>query len=401
MVTYAGSLGRANDLPTVLRAAARLRDATRIRFLLVGGGKEWASLREAALLQGLENVVFGGHFPKSQMADILAASDVCLATLQDLPMFRTVYPNKVFDYMAAGRPTILAIDGVIREVIEAADGGAFVQPGHDAMLADAVRRYEQDAALVQRQGASARRYVEQHFERADQAAALERVIEQLAQRRTTPSWYGAYFKRPLDLLLAAAAAVALSPLILGVYLLVRWKLGSPAIFRQPRAGRNGRVFTLYKFRSMRDATDPLGQPLPDEQRLTPLGLRLRALSLDELPQLWNILRGEMSLVGPRPLLVRYLPRYSPEQARRHDVRPGVTGWAQVNGRNAISWDEKFRLDVWYADHCSLGLDLKILAKTVARVLRRDDISSQGHATMPEFMGHEANSDVTTSQGAMP
>lgn len=193
-------------------------------------------------------------------------------------------------------------------------------------------------------------------------------------------------KRCLDLAIAAPLFVLTAPLIGLISLLVRWQLGSPVFFRQERAGYRGAIFAIYKFRTMLNTRDAQGQLLPDEQRLTWLGRWLRQLSLDELPQLWNVLRGDMSLVGPRPLLVRYLPRYSPTQARRHEVPPGITGWAQVNGRNALSWEEKFELDVWYVDHASFALDLQILFRTFTRVLARRDVSSAGHATMPEFMG---------------
>lgn len=402
VATYAGSLGRANDLDTVLRAAAALRDQPHIRFLLIGSGKELPALRARADELELENVVFGGHFPKTQMAEVIAASDVCLATLQNIPLFRTVYPNKVFDYMAAGRPTVLAIDGAIRRVIEAADGGVFVTPGSDTELAAAVRRYAADPALTRRQGAAARRYVSEHFERADQAAILDQLLRRLDRYRKPRGIYERWGKRSLDFLLALGVSLMLSPLVLVVYLLVRSQLGSPAVFRQPRAGWRGRIFTVYKFRTMTDGRDAQGNLLPDDQRLTAFGRRLRALSLDELPQLWNILRGDMSLVGPRPLLVRYLTRYSAAQDRRHAVRPGITGWAQVNGRNAIGWDEKFRLDEWYVDHLSFWLDLRILVATVAKVIRRDGIQAEQDVTMPEFMGSEQTdgepSRLAASQG---
>jgi sugar transferase EpsL len=169
-------------------------------------------------------------------------------------------------------------------------------------------------------------------------------------------------------------------------LVVRFKMGAPILFAQDRPGLNGRIFRMYKFRTMTDARDVHGRLLTDTQRLTPFGRWLRQSSLDELPELLNVLRGEMSLVGPRPLLVRYLPLYSIEQARRHEVLPGISGWAQVNGRNAISWNDKFRLDLWYVDHVSLVLDLRILLLTVWKVIRRDGISATGEASMPEFMG---------------
>lgn len=198
--------------------------------------------------------------------------------------------------------------------------------------------------------------------------------------------YEKFIKRGLDLLLSGAALLVLWPVLLVLVVLVRRKLGSPAIFCQERPGKNGKIFRLYKLRTMTDERDENGDLLPDEQRLTSFGRTLRSLSLDELPELWNIFRGDMSLVGPRPLLVKYLPLYNDEQARRHEVMPGLTGWAQVNGRNLVTWEDKFAMDVWYVDHISFALDLKILWLTVKAVLRREGISAQSSATMEEFQG---------------
>jgi len=195
---------------------------------------------------------------------------------------------------------------------------------------------------------------------------------------------GLFTKRVFDLLAVIVTAPIWLPVLAVVALLVRIKLGSPVFFRQQRPGRGEGIFEMIKFRSMRDARDGQGRPLPDSERLTPFGRRLRSTSLDELPELINVLRGEMSLVGPRPLLVEYLPRYSTEQRRRHEVPPGLTGWVQVNGRNALSWDEKFALDVWYVDHRGFWLDLRILFRTVWQVVARHGISAAGDATMPEF-----------------
>jgi|SRR5690606_6750205 len=195
-------------------------------------------------------------------------------------------------------------------------------------------------------------------------------------------------KRPLDVILSAMALLILSPVLLAIALLVRVGMGSPVLFRQRRPGLHGRPFTILKFRTMTEARDGDGTLLPDVDRLTVLGRFLRRTSLDELPELINVLRGDMSLVGPRPLRMHYLDHYTPEQMRRHDVLPGITGWAQVNGRNALTWEEKFALDVWYVDHVSFWLDLKILLMTVLRVLTGDGISQPGHATMPEFTGTE-------------
>jgi sugar transferase EpsL len=193
-------------------------------------------------------------------------------------------------------------------------------------------------------------------------------------------------KRAFDVVVAAAALVVLAPVLLILAYLVRTRLGSPVLFTQTRPGLHGRPFTIYKFRTMTDARDAAGNLLPDADRLTPFGRRLRSTSLDELPELLNILRGDMSLVGPRPLLMRYLERYNARQARRNDVRPGITGWAQINGRNAISWEQKFELDVWYVEHCSFWLDMRIILLTVWKVIRREGISAAGEATMGEFTG---------------
>ena len=195
-------------------------------------------------------------------------------------------------------------------------------------------------------------------------------------------------KRFFDLAIILLASPIWIPVLLLLALCVWAALGSPILFRQSRPGLNGRIFDLWKFRTMTDARDAEGNLLPDAQRLTRFGRWLRSISLDELPEVLNVLKGDMSLVGPRPLLVQYLDRYTPEQMRRHEVRPGITGWAQVRGRNALLWDEKFKLDVWYVDHQSLWLDLRILALTVGQVLRRTGISAAGEATMPEFMGDQ-------------
>ena len=193
-------------------------------------------------------------------------------------------------------------------------------------------------------------------------------------------------KRIIDFILALLGLIIASPILLIVAILVKTKLGSPILFRQPRVGLNGEIFEMVKFRTMKDATDSKGNPLPDEERLTKFGQVLRRTSLDELPELWNVLKGDMSLVGPRPLLVEYLPLYSKEQMKRHDVRPGITGYAQVNGRNNISWKKKFELDVYYVKNFSLWLDVKILVQTVAKVLGQADINQDGNVTMEKFNG---------------
>lgn len=203
---------------------------------------------------------------------------------------------------------------------------------------------------------------------------------------TKPAFYRRFGKRFFDVVMSGFGLALLSPILAIVAVLVRVKLGSPITFRQQRPGLHGTPFVLVKFRTMTDNRDASGAPLPDSDRLTPFGQFLRATSLDEFPELLNVLRGDMSLVGPRPLLIQYRERYTREQARRHEATPGITGWAQINGRNALSWDEKFRLDVWYVDHCSLLLDLKILALTCWKALMREGISQPGQASAAEFMG---------------
>lgn len=199
-------------------------------------------------------------------------------------------------------------------------------------------------------------------------------------------------KRLLDIFMSIVLLILFAPVLFAVAVAIRLSGPGPILFRQARPGLHGKPFTLVKFRTMSDARDAEGHLLPDEQRLTRLGAFLRSTSLDELPELWNVLKGEMSLVGPRPLLTQYLDRYTPEQARRHEVKPGLTGWAQVNGRNALTWEERFRLDVYYVDHWSLGFDLRILGLTVLKVLRREGISEPGRATMSEFMGTMGHND---------
>ncbi|MBR3972831.1 MAG: sugar transferase [Oscillospiraceae bacterium] len=207
------------------------------------------------------------------------------------------------------------------------------------------------------------------------------------------SFYETCIKRLLDVIFSSGALIVLSPVLLVTAILVRTKLGSPVIFCQERPGKNEKIFKLYKFRSMSDARDAQGNLLPDEVRLTKFGKLLRATSLDELPELWNILRGDMSIVGPRPLLVKYLPLYNEEQRHRHDVRPGLTGWAQVHGRNAITWEEKFCLDVWYVQNLSFATDVKTVFLTVKKVFCREGISSETAATMEEFRGTKESGHV--------
>ena len=389
VVTYAGALGLANDISTLLRAVDRLRDDPRIHFLLVGDGKERGNLEKLAHNLELSNVTFTGALPKALMPEVLAASDACVAILKDIPMFRTTYPNKVFDYMAAARPTILAIDGVIRQVVEAAYGGIFVPPGDHVSLASAIQVLSLDPQRAESMGMAARKYVVECFNRQDQALQFLTLAQRLVgekMKNGTVFSYKRKGKRLLDLMLTLPVFVITLPMMGLVALLIRARLGPPVFFRQQRPGLYGKAFYLYKFRTMTNAVDAGGKPLSDEERLTPLGRFLRSTSLDELPELFNVLKGEMSLVGPRPLLMKYLDRYTAEQMRRHELKPGITGHAQINGRNALTWEEKFSLDLWYVDHQSLWLDLKILALTLWKIFKREGINAPGKASGEEFRG---------------
>ena len=210
----------------------------------------------------------------------------------------------------------------------------------------------------------------------------------MTNRSQGNEFYRTVGKPLFDRIAASAALIVLSPVLAGLTLVIRSRIGSPVLFRQVRPGKDGVLFEMVKFRTMTEARSAGGALLPDDERMTPLGSFLRSTSLDELPELWNVARGEMSLVGPRPLLPRYLDRYTPEQARRHEVKPGITGWAQVNGRNGLGWEERFVLDVWYVDHVSSSLDARTLWKTITSVVTRDGVSADGHVSMPEFRGLE-------------
>lgn len=206
-----------------------------------------------------------------------------------------------------------------------------------------------------------------------------------------------FIKRLFDIISSMAGLIVISPLLVVLAVLVRLKLGSPILFCQPRPGLGGKAFVIYKFRTMTDQRDASGNLLPDEQRLPAFGRFLRSTSFDELPELLNVLKGDMSIVGPRPLMMKYMGRYSPEQARRHEVKPGITGWAQINGRNAVSWEDKFKLDVWYVDNWTFWLDMKIIFKSIWMVIAREGITQQGRATMDEFMGTPQNNTVEHPQ----
>jgi lipopolysaccharide/colanic/teichoic acid biosynthesis glycosyltransferase len=321
--------------------------------------------------------------PQSEIGNLLAAADVLLVHLKDDPLFHITIPAKTQFYLAMGKPILMGVSGDAAELIERSEAGIVVKPEDANAMAAGVLQFanmsDRDLAAM---GARGRSFYERELSEAAGVRATLAALEAAVSARRR----GSVLKRGFDLIGAGAGLVVLSPVMIVTAAMLAWDLGFPVLFSQLRPGLRGRPYRLYKFRTMRDLRDATGRLLPDAERLTPVGRFVRRLSLDELPQLWNVLRGDMSLVGPRPLLVDYLDRYTLEQARRHEVRPGITGWAQVNGRNANSWDQKLDLDIWYVNNCSFALDLKILAMTLMQVFRGQGISASGHETMPEFRG---------------
>jgi lipopolysaccharide/colanic/teichoic acid biosynthesis glycosyltransferase len=383
-VIYAGNLGAAQGLETVLRAAKIVEDAAPdVQFILVGTGIEADRLRSLAAELAARSIRIMPPMPPSEIGNLLAAGDVLLVHLSDEPLFRITIPAKTQFYLAMGKPVLMGVRGDAAEMIEKAGAGVVVEPEDVRALADAVLALARLPSLeLAAMGERGRNFYDREL---SAAIGVERTLAVLASTASVRK-RGLILKRVFDVSVAGAALGILTPIILITAAVLRLDHRSSVLFRQTRPGRHGKPFCLYKLRTMTDVFEKSGQPLPDAKRLTPLARFVRRMSLDELPQLWNVLRGDMSLVGPRPLLMAYLDRYTPEQARRHEVKPGITGWAQVNGRNAISWEQKLDLDVWYVKNRSLALDLKILALTVVRVLRRQGISAPGYDTMPEFRG---------------
>jgi lipopolysaccharide/colanic/teichoic acid biosynthesis glycosyltransferase len=307
-----------------------------------------------------------------------------------LPTYREGFPGVPLEAQAAGVPVVTTDATGAQDAILDGITGIRVPVGDVDALTGALDRLLGNPELRARMGRSGYEWVERNFQREVVWRKLTDSYHSILQSasRCRQRGLGRLVKVCFDRLCAALVLVLSTPFWLAAAMVIRLSLGTPVLFRQVRPGFQGRPFTLFKLRTMRDLRDENETLLPDADRLTWVGRWLRSTSLDELPQLWNVLRGEMSLVGPRPLLTRYLDRYTPEQARRHEVLPGMTGWAQVNGRNAICWEDKFALDVWYVDHWSLLLDLRILARTLRKLIFPQGISSPNDATMPEFFAHE-------------
>jgi lipopolysaccharide/colanic/teichoic acid biosynthesis glycosyltransferase len=325
------------------------------------------------------------HFTDGFVADmppVYAALEVCV-----LPTYREGLPTVALECAAMEVPLVATRVPGCTDAIRDGVTGLLVEAQSADALSRAIARLLRDPRLGKEMGRAAREFVRVRFsEESVFGSVLDEYRRLLRESRSRPG----FRERLVDVCGAIAGLVVFAPLMAAVSIAVRLRLGRPVLFRQPRAGRGGRPFLLHKFRTMVDARDSAGALLPDSERLTPLGRFLRGTSLDELPQLWNVLKGEMSLVGPRPLYADYVARYTPEQRRRLEVKPGLTGWAQVHGRNAITWEQKFELDVWYVENRSLPLDLGILAATLRKVLCGEGISQAGHASMPEYLGPSAD-----------
>jgi lipopolysaccharide/colanic/teichoic acid biosynthesis glycosyltransferase/glycosyltransferase involved in cell wall biosynthesis len=390
VLLFVGRLTRDKGVLDLARAFRTIAgESSDLRLLFVGPDEE--GLRDAIAAESAphaDRVHFLEFSDRPQ--DLMAAADVLC-----LPSYREGFGAVIIEAAACGVPAVASrIYGIV-DAIENGRTGLLHPAGDVPALVDQLRRMIADAECRRSLGVAARSRVERDFTSARLTTALMSLYSELlgggsrVQRFTAPNWYRRFGKRLLDVTIAASALALLSPLFALLAIFVRATVGSPVFFRQKRPGLNGAPFVLVKFRSMKDRYDESGSRLPDDARLTRAGRFLRGSSLDELPELWNVLAGHMSLVGPRPLLMEYLPRYSARHAARHAVRPGITGLAQVNGRNDLPWEERFELDLRYAERVSLAMDLKILARTAWLVVERRGISQPGHATAEEFSGVES------------
>ncbi len=395
-VVFAGAIGLAQNLTTVIEAAEMLSSETMIQFVIIGDGSELDNLKSQVATRGLTNVRFIDRQPVSEMSRYYAISDVLLLHLRSTPLFEMTIPHKVYSYLACGKPVLAAIGGEAANVVTESGAGLVCPSDNPNAMVSGIRElYAMTPKQREELGRAGRQAALTKYSRMLLTGRVADMIRSaIADNRSSRHFLFDCTRRAVDIAVSILLLAILSPLLGLLALCVRIFLGSPVLFSQLRPGRHGKPFLMRKFRTMSDELDQNGNLKSDSERLGKFGTLLRSTSLDELPELWNVLRGDMSLVGPRPLLMQYLPLYSERQRRRHDVRPGVTGWAQINGRNAISWEEKFELDVWYVENRTLKLDLKILWMTLWQVLRRDGVSAEAHVTMPAFKGSETSNEGT-------
>ena len=377
VLTYAGSLGLANGLVTIVETARILQERGQEGFLfyLIGEGREHPRLAQMAAQYGLRNLTLLPPMSKLELAEFMPLSDICLTIFAPFPVLETNSPNKLFDALALGRPVLINYGGWIQDVLEEHHAGVAVPSNDPGEIATRLIELRDRPDLMADMGRNARTLAETHYGRDTLAQQLEKVLQAVATGRGAApraNGYG-WIKRLMDIVISVPALIVCLPLGLLIALAIRLSSRGPVLFRQQRPGRHEKPFRMFKFCTMSEAHDPSGNLLPDTQRVTRLGRLLRSTSLDELPELWNVLKGEMSLVGPRPLLMRYLPYYKAPERIRFSVRPGITGWAQINGRNNLPWDDRLALDGWYVEHMSLGLDLRIMLATLLKVVKRADV----------------------------
>lgn len=390
LVVYGGTLGQINNVGyLVTLAGAMLHLDSSVKFLVCGDGADKDHIKAQAESIGVLNQNFWmiPWVAKTYMPDVLASATVSISLFQNLPEMQHNSANKVFDALAAGKPIVVNYGGWQAELVESRGAGLALSPDDPNGAAQELLEFLKDTDGLRRAGEQAAALADSRFNRDRLAGEFRSVLEQTADEDPAPvrrRKRTLRLKRLFDITASGVGLIVLSPVLLVISILILIKMGQPIFFSQTRPGFKGRPFRILKFRTMTNSHEEKGARQSDAERLTPLGQVLRRTSLDELPGLFNVFLGDMSLVGPRPLLMEYLPHYSSEQTRRHDVRPGVTGYAQVHGRNALSWEEKFNLDVWYVDHLNFGLDLKILWETVGVVFKGKGVSAEGHATMPRF-----------------
>jgi len=393
VLSYVGNLGHVHDWETIAAAIpALLTRATghKLGVVIAGSGPGIERLREAWAGLPADQVRFEDPLADGDWARLLQRSHMSLISLKPSAL-RTSIPSKTFSAMAAGSGIIAVApaDSDLADIVQQHECGAVIPPGRADELVDTIVAWLEQPEHLKKVRQSARQALRDNYDMPILAKRWAAFFSELTQPRDKGY---ELVKRAVDVAASGAGLLAIAPILAGAAVGIRLTMGGPVLFRQTRPGKGGAPFQLFKFRTMRDPRPGEEGPEHDGARLTRLGKFLRRTSIDELPTLLNVLRGDMTLVGPRPLLMRYLDRYTAEQARRHEVTPGVTGWAQVNGRNQIGWNEKFALDVWYVDQRSAWLDLHILLQTVLKVVRRDGISQQGHATMPEFMGAQEEAE---------
>jgi lipopolysaccharide/colanic/teichoic acid biosynthesis glycosyltransferase/glycosyltransferase involved in cell wall biosynthesis len=390
LVVYAGALEPNTAVGYLVDVAtSMLAIDPDIRFVICGEGSEKEEIRAKALHTGVfeQNLWMLPSLPKLRMPELLSAATVVMSVLRNQPGVHQTSPETLFEALAAGKPMALNYQGWHADLIESRAAGIALSPDNADLAARDLADFLRDSEALMRAAEQASALAESRFNRDKLTGELRAVLEVAAQDLPAPARLrqrSLALKRGSDVLFSAASLIILSPLLAGLSICVLVKMGQPIFFRQFRPGLGGRPFRVLKFRTMNDALDESGTLRPDGERITPLGRFLRRTSLDELPELINVLLGDMSLVGPRPLLMEYLPYYDQNQARRHTVPPGMTGWAQINGRNAMTWEEKFEHDVWYVENRSLWLDLKILLRTAWVVVTGKGVSAPGYDSMPRF-----------------